>query len=231
MVLGITVRIPQEEQKTQNRRQKGLWSVTPRMEKEGEGRVWAVIGPFANDPPPRGGYDRVYPPEKELDFQKSYPGYGRQVSWRKYLQTPDLYNKVLVLEDLGLVEIKQGLDPENYAVYFYTKVFSAEEKKTVLTFGVDDAGKIWLNKELVYEKFTYKRGAIPGDEVIQVTLKKGWNDLLVKVVNNAFSTGFYLEFKDCNEAAMKEWAKGDKNAIVQLPPPSGLKWNAFYEGK
>jgi len=231
IIFGITLKTPYWiEKKEIKRRKEGMWSIKSRKEREKEGRIWAIIGPFPNNPPPKGGYDYVFPPEKEIDFKKTYKGYGKNVKWEKYVQPKELFNKRIGIDQLELFEIKEGLDPQNYVCYFYSKVYSEKEKEAIVTCGFDDAGKVFLNGECVIAEFKHKYPAIPGDYIKVVKLKKGWNEILIKVVNNFLKCMFYFDIKEKDDKAIREWEKGNKNAIASLPSLK-LKFDAFAETK
>ena len=145
-------------------------------------RPWMGIGPFDNEKSK--GLDAVYPPEQEIDFAESYRGKGdKQVRWQKvsdrgqYLDFEDLYH-------------------DDWAVaYAFTKVHSPQPRKAQLLIGSDDGVKVWLNGELVHQ-FIGARGSVPGNDVVDVELKAGWNSLLVKVEERIGGWGFHLTIAD-----------------------------------
>jgi hypothetical protein len=49
-----------------------------------------------------------------------------------------------------------------------------------LEIGSDDGVKVWLNDKLIHAHNTF-RGLTPGSDKVKVTLKAGWNPLLLKV--------------------------------------------------
>ena len=72
---------------------------------------------------------------------------------------------------------------DNRAGYLFTRVYSPKEQPARLELGSDDGIKAWLNGHPVHANNAL-RGMNPGDDKINVTLKDGWNTLLLKVTNN-----------------------------------------------
>jgi hypothetical protein len=151
-------------------------------------REWYVIGPFDN---PGSGYDTeglmiAYPPEREIDLQKSYKGKnGIDVRWQK-----------LQAEASGLINFEKYLTPKDYTVaYALTYVWSPDERIAKNYAGSDDGIRIWLNDQLIHDHLV-KRGPIPDNDRIDGTLKKGWNKLLVKIEQGEGMWGFYLRIPD-----------------------------------
>ena len=66
-----------------------------------------------------------------------------------------------------------------------------EETTTVLGIGSDDSVKVWLNGELVHEHWEENgRGAVPDNDRVPVTFKKGMNHLVLKIQNGGGPWGF-----------------------------------------
>ena len=152
---------------------------------------WYVIGPFDN---PIGGFDTEglmisYPPEKEIDLGKSYPGKdGIDVKWQR-----------IIADEKGFVDLDKYLKPNDWAVaYALTYVWSPDERGIKIFSGSDDGIRIWLNDELVHHHLV-KRGPIPDNDRAAGVLKKGWNKLLVKVEEGEGWWGFYVRIPDPNK--------------------------------
>src|SRR5205085_1943903 len=106
------------------------------------------------------------PPETEIDLSKAY--LDGKLKWAPRTDLKD--GTALTLNE------------ENSAFYF-TRVLQADHAMPLtLSFGSDDAIKVWLNgKSLVTNKIT--RGVAPDQEKVTVNLRPGENRLLVKVIN------------------------------------------------
>jgi len=68
------------------------------------------------------------------------------------------------------------------AVYLKTNVWSEIEQTVRLEMGSNDGIKAWINNELVHLN-AVARGVVPGQDVVNTQLNKGWNTLLLKIVN------------------------------------------------
>ena len=67
--------------------------------------------------------------------------------------------------------------------YVLTWVHSAKARPARLELGTDDGVKAWLNSKLVHAN-NVARAAMPYTDKADVTLKAGWNPLLLKITQN-----------------------------------------------
>jgi HEAT repeat protein len=125
---------------------------------------WVTLGPFQERG--RDGaaiYRTVFPPETDpdaADWQPLTKGIG---SW-----------------NVNLEATYGGLD--FVAAYLRTRVWSEVEQEVQLEMGSDDGVKAWLNGELLYDQ--WGEGSIsPREKRVKARLRKGWNDLMLKVVD------------------------------------------------
>jgi hypothetical protein len=72
------------------------------------------------------------------------------------------------------------LGGDNRVAYLRTRVSSDKEQKARLEIGSDDGIKVWLNGQVVHANNVI-RAAAPAQDNVEVTLKQGWNQLLLKV--------------------------------------------------
>jgi hypothetical protein len=79
-----------------------------------------------------------------------------------------------------LMELDRALGGDNRAAYLRTNVWSDKSRKVLLELGSDDGIKVWLNGQVVHAN-NATRPAGPGQDKVEVTLKQGWNPLLLKV--------------------------------------------------
>jgi hypothetical protein len=150
---------------------------------------WYVLGPFAN---PRGketdrrGLDSVYMPERKADTSLEYSGLrGKPIRW-EYVQTPDN----------GYFSLVNLVRPSELVVtYAMTWVYSPDNRKVSLFIGTDDGAKVFFNGKEVY-RFLDVRVAEPDQAEIELNMKQGWNQLLLKIENNLGGYGFYARFLD-----------------------------------
>ncbi len=145
---------------------------------------WNLIGPFPaadmND------LQTPYPPERVVDFAAKYQGKdGVEISWRVARAGKDGYMDLASL----IVPSERGL------VYGMAYVFSPDDRRVPLLVGSDDGVKIWINGGLVHANPAY-RAAAPDQDKVMVDLKKGWNSVLIKVLQGAGGWGFFVRFAD-----------------------------------
>jgi hypothetical protein len=71
---------------------------------------------------------------------------------------------------------------DNHAAYLRTFVFSPKAQEAQLELGSDDGIKAWLNGKQVHAN-NAARGCEPNQDKVKLTLKEGWNELMLKVNN------------------------------------------------
>jgi len=145
---------------------------------------WNLIGPF--DAPDMTFLPVAYPPEKEIILDKTYQGKGDlAVAWK----TADT-------DAHGMVPVLDLIQPNEQAiVYGLAYVHSPEARRSNILLGSDDGVRVWLNDALVHSTPAY-RGVVADQDKVKVSLKKGWNKILVKVLQGAGGWGFCLRFAD-----------------------------------
>ena len=134
---------------------------------------WKVIGPFDNSE--RGGFDVPYPPEKQTNFDATYPGKDAPAAWTD-LSTADPFGMVDVNKAYG--ELKEVV------AYAHTTFDSPAARDVQLRLGCKNAWKIWLNGKLLFARDEYHRGMRIDQYVIPASLQKGPNAILVKLCQN-----------------------------------------------
>jgi hypothetical protein len=80
-------------------------------------------------------------------------------------------------------------------IYGLAYVHSPDDRSSHILLGSDDGVRVWLNDELVHSNPAYRGQSVDQDKV-KVSLHKGWNKLLVKVLQGAGGWGFSLRFAD-----------------------------------
>ncbi len=80
---------------------------------------------------------------------------------------------------------------DNSAVYLYRTIHAAAPARTTLSFGRDDAIKVWWNGAEIVSK-EVGGAAAPDQELVTVDLRAGDNTLLVKITNGGGPGGFYF---------------------------------------
>ena len=138
---------------------------------------WWVIFPFDNID--ETGFDTVYPPEIEIDFNKEYVGKdGRRIGWYK-------------TESRG-ENVFSNVPEDDVTGYALTYLDADRDQNYLLSLGSDDTIKIWVNDQLVFSKYVH-RPLRRADDVIQLPVSKGRNKILVKVTNGYGPWGFFAD--------------------------------------
>jgi hypothetical protein len=170
---------------------------------------WNLIGPFPaadmND------LQTVYPPEKETDFTKKYKGKNEvEVGWRTVQADPG-----------GYIRLDSLVQPsEQVLVYGLVYVFSPDDRRAVVLLGSDDGVRVWVNDELAHTNPSY-RAAEPDQDRVSVSLKKGWNKVLIKVLQGAGGWGYYFRFSD--PKGELRWSLKPEEMKKPGDLPSGVK--------
>jgi hypothetical protein len=137
--------------------------------------TWYYIGPFENDE--RSGFDHVYPPEKAVDLKATYPAKGGQkAAWKTF---PGFKPGTIV----DLAKLFPN-DKQNAVVYLYHSFESSKAFKLRLSLGSDDTLSVFFNgKRLLHEP--YVRPAAADQDFVDVSVKEGKNELLIKICQDA----------------------------------------------
>jgi hypothetical protein len=137
-------------------------------------RNWALAAPF--DSTEGKGYARLYPPEVAVDLEAIYPGKKEEkVRW-KLNATTDLY---------GVVNLNKVIGKHKGAAAFaYAEIDSPEERPVELRAGCITALKVFLNGKQVFAREEYHHGMDMDQHIGRGTLKKGRNEVLLKVCQN-----------------------------------------------
>ena len=136
---------------------------------------WRKIGPFQSNNL-KGAHERAFINETNVNLEKTHG----KLKWELAKN----------LED-GKVHQLIG---SNCSTYLYRIIHSGEEHEQEFSIGSDDSFKIWLNGELIANRFV-TRGIAPDQDKIKVRLIKGENELLFKVSNGGGGYGFYFRTK------------------------------------
>ncbi|MBN1128860.1 MAG: hypothetical protein JXA71_07730, partial [Chitinispirillaceae bacterium] len=168
---------------------------------------WQYIGPFDNIS--HSGYNRIFPPETEIDFTKSYPGKdGNRAKWHSLVSAPTS----------PWIFVENHLPVSNAVNYFYSAIASPADQEALLAFGASGMFKVLLNGTVVIADSIFRNTG--SDMFIQrVKLFKGSNPLLIKLGHewgtrsgdDVKLSNFSLRFLDKKYAPLK-------NLKVSLQP-------------
>lgn len=147
---------------------------------------WKLLGPFDNVG--QKGYHVAYPPEIAVEYETSYVGKEPD----KKLQWVDHLSK----DDYGYVDLNEALGKHMGAVaYAATEFLSEEETPAEFRLGSDCAVKLWLNGQLLDAREIYHQGHAMDQYISSGTLRKGRNQILVKVCQNEQTESWAQDWK------------------------------------
>jgi hypothetical protein len=175
---------------------------------------WMVAAPFDNTDGVR--FDTVYSPERGVDLKATYDGKGgKKVAWQEYVhqEKPGLVNP----DQLGIVNFNKLIDRlKGVTAFAYTAVESPEERPVEIRVGTFNAVKVFLNGKMIFEREEYHHGMQADQYAPRATLKKGRNEILVKIYQNeqtetwAEEWSFQLRVTDALGGAVPLTVKGGK---------------------
>lgn len=161
--------------------------------------AWQVIGPFDNRK--EVGFDKAYKPEADylekgaLDLKATYAGKAEGV--------PAAWQPASTEKPDGTVDLNPILLNEKGAVvYAYATIEAPADVKCQVRFGTPNANKAWVNGVPATMNNVYHTGAQIDQYVTSVQLKKGQNNVLLKICQNeqteawAQDFSFMLRFTD-----------------------------------
>lgn len=125
---------------------------------------WQIAGPFSE--PGKSGQDL---------FSVAFPPESGEGPWRAYPTDRD------PVED-GRLNLARAVGGDNQVIYLRTRVWSPTAQDARLELGSDDGVKAFLNGQVVYEN-NASRAHQHGQDQVRVSLREGWNDLMLKITN------------------------------------------------
>jgi serine/threonine protein kinase/WD40 repeat protein/Flp pilus assembly protein TadD len=145
---------------------------------------WSTCGPF-----PIGLGDGPLPPEAQRDVARpvalpdelaDLPASCRQ--WQPFADAdPHALNL------LGRYEPR-----EQIIVYAQQKIYSPIDQDVLILLRHDDGLRLWLGDEVVHEHNQYAPEYYP----VEVSLRSGWNTLLVRITNTILGSGFWWKLPE-----------------------------------
>jgi hypothetical protein len=134
---------------------------------------WHLVGPFDNVG--KAGFNRVYAPEEKVNLASTYTAKEGEVKW--FSHTTE--------DDYGTVDLNKAVGKHMGAIcYAHTVFVSAEKRQVDIRLGCINGNKIWLNGELIASNHVYHAATAIDQYIAKCTLRKGPNELLIKVAQN-----------------------------------------------
>jgi len=109
---------------------------------------------------------------------------GKPLAWVKMESEQD-----------GYLDLSLGGATENVIAYAKCWLWSPDERKVEFTVGSDDACRIWVGDEVVFNDASW-HSARKDREFGSCTLQKGWNAVLFKILNGNSGMGLYFRVLD-----------------------------------
>ncbi len=196
---------------------------------------WQVAGPFSKEGQDGTAlFDMVFPPEAKE---------ASQGDWGVLTIANRPEAPVWTL-NLGAGEKLSG---DNRAAYVRTWIFSEKAQEASLELGADDSIKVWWNGAPVHENKA-PGAAKAGEDKVKVSLKEGWNSLMLKVVQHTGPWEFCARLRTSSgdrlegirvdgthekgqlkkqQAAVPE----QKEKVVDTAGGENAKWEPLFNGK
>jgi len=153
---------------------------------------WNILGPFANDAKDS-AFDALLGIEsKPINLAEGAVGRDGETKWEVVQTLPTGY--------VDLAAYYRGKSA-NSASYLHRVIVSTIDQEATILLGSDDGAKIWLNGEKLFENRDHF-AATPEKHKVAVKLKKGVNEILLKIVNGKDPHGFYLSVTSNEELKM-----------------------------
>jgi hypothetical protein len=132
------------------------------------------------------GWDSLLPPEERVKLDAVYEGKDhKKIHWRN-----------IKAEDNGYVNMDTFYEEIDYAVACAVAyVHSPEGGKYQASTGSDDSILVRVNGSEVW-RYHAQRGAAPDQDIFEINLSKGWNEILLKVAERWGGWGFYFRIVD-----------------------------------
>ena len=138
-----------------------------------------------------------------IDIGKVVTFNNSSSAWTKY-SSPD-----------STINLDKAISNKSYiAAYAYKEILTEDEGTYIFSIGTNDGGRLWINGQEVWD-YPGARGLKPDDNLIPILLKKGKNDILLKVEERGNSWGFCARILPFN---IDTFAKmGNIFNVVTLP--------------
>jgi len=135
-------------------------------------RCWRVVVPFDNT---NGcGMGMAYPPEHGITLEASYVGQsGRHLRWRR-----PVWEGAGFELNFAIMSHRWGVTADAVG-YGFLRIVSTKPREALFRFGASGWTQVWLNGESIFLDRTFV--GVPDNEKTPLKLKRGKNDLLVKI--------------------------------------------------
>jgi len=158
---------------------------------------WNVIAAFDFDH--GAGFERAYPPEKEIDLKAIYESKNVED-----IASPASWREVTLGKNERVVDFNEVFAPVKEVIgYAVAEFHSDKDQKVELRWMTPNATRAWVNGELVASNPVYHSGKSFDQYRAHASLKKGKNSILVKVVQNeqtqSWTNVWQVQLRVCDE--------------------------------
>jgi len=141
--------------------------------------IWQVAGPFSKaGVEVLGLFDCKFGPE----INKNYAG------WKKMPVAK-------IGQEAGEINLGKFFGTEQSVAYLKTKVWTKKNQHVLFELGSDDGIKLWINDKLVHQN-NVLRGLNQAEDIVEVSLKQGWNTVFMKITQGIGGWGASLVITD-----------------------------------
>ncbi len=189
--------------------------------------AWRIAGPYAQE-------GKLYTQLFGIAFEPEKPD-AKGVEWRPLPAGTDPKRP-------WILDLLKAIGGAQRVAYPLTWVHSETAQPARLELGSDDGVKAWLNGKLVHAN-NVARAAKPYTDRVNVTLKAGWNPLLLKITQNDSPWEFCaricardgkpllaIRFDPAHEGEWRLPAKAAKPVKPTTPVPAG-QGKRIFDGK
>jgi hypothetical protein len=168
-----------------------------RNERRNHTHKWMVLGMFPDWD--HGGMDTAYPPETSLDFDATYPGWYRALTWQPWFTTSHEKHAIAFTDALAPVAYESP-NADSGIAYAYAEITCEARCEVSLILDTKCPVKIFVN------------GAIHGDSGTEplpetLPLKQGRNTLLIKAAKFRGDCTVGIDLKPAEPAGTMTWWK------------------------
>lgn len=173
---------------------------------------WHVIGPF--DHTDNKGFDVAYEPEKSVDLNAKPQGKKGEVAWKS----------VVTKKVDGIVDLNEHVGKEKFAIaYAFNEFESDKDQEVEIRYGSINGSKVWVNGELIAANDIYHTGFEIDQYRGKVKLKKGKNQILVKICQNnqteQWAQDWQFLLRVCDHLGTAVLSTDRPAVKMEAPPP------------
>lgn len=175
-----------------------------------------MIGPFPNGSSSDRAQDFASARETDYlgledDGESPAPADGRAHVWQG-----ETYTWRSVASPTDMVDLTEAYGAlEDVTVYAWTKIEATTETHAVLGIGSDDGVQVWLNGDLVHDRWV-ARGVLVDGDIVRAPLRAGKNSVVLKVGNGEGGWGFAARFLGPASAGAALFQTDDEVAVRAL---------------